>query len=128
MQKPIHCTQCGLKLTDPVSVAREIGPECAASAARQFDALSSLVTAMATGYFDNVADRLLREKAIIEKKITEAKTEANWIKVKNLTKKLAQVKSWLVGRENLRIEKASKRQYDPRAWQSNEEVRSTANI
>lgn len=99
----VLCERCGQELTDPESIARGMGPECAMSAGQQFNAISDLTLAISTGWFDPVANKFLTEKRIIETVLNRARQNNDYHKVKNLTKKLQRVNGILVQRELYRL-------------------------
>lgn len=104
-----HCERCGQELTDPESIARGLGPECAMKQSEQFAAISNLIEAMATGYFDMVAKKFFLEKDILEARLAAAKSEINPSAIVKLTKHLQRVRGILVRRELLRLERTAAR-------------------
>ncbi len=107
----VTCEKCGQTLTDPESIARGLGPECAITASAQFAAVTSLTEAITTGvYFDQIAQRFLIEKRIIEARLKDAKAEFNPAKIITFTKKLNRVTGILVQREFQRLERQAERQ------------------
>ncbi len=107
----VSCERCGQELTDPESIARGTGPECAMTQAAQFSAISALTEAVTTGgYFDMVASRSLIEKAICETKLAAAKTEFNPAAIIKFTKHLKRINGILVSRELQRTERQAERQ------------------
>lgn len=107
----VSCERCGQELTDPESIARGLGPECAMTAAAQFTAISQLSEAIAVGdYFDMVAKKFLIEKTICEAKLDAAKKEFNPANIVRFTKYLKRINGILARRELLRIERQAERQ------------------
>jgi hypothetical protein len=90
----VLCERCGQELTDPESIARGMGPECAMTAAEQFAALSDLSLAISTGWLDPV---------------NRARQNAEYTKIKNLTKRLTRIKGILVSRELYRQSRLAKK-------------------
>ena len=106
----VSCERCGQELTDPESIARGMGPECAMTQAAQFSAITNLSEAVSTGgYFDMVARRYLIEKSICEKKLAAAKTEFNPAAIIKFTKHLKRLNGILVRRELQRQERQAAR-------------------
>lgn len=99
----VLCERCGQELTDPESITRRMGPECALSASQQFAAISDLTLAISTGWFDPIANKFLTEKRIIETVLNRARQQANYHQIKTLTKKLQRVNGILVRRELMRV-------------------------
>ena len=109
--KVVTCERCGQALTDPESIARGLGPECAITATAQFAAVTNLTEAVTTGaYFDQIAQRFLIEKRIIESRLKNAKAEFNPAKIIKFTKELNRVTGILVRREFQRLERQAERQ------------------
>ena len=104
----VLCERCGQELTDPESIARGMGPECALTAAQQFAALSDLSLAISTGWFDPVANKFFQEKTIVEAVLNRARQNAEYTKIKNLTKRLTRIKGILVSRELYRQSRLKK--------------------
>lgn len=105
----VACERCGTTLTDPESIARKMGPECAMKQADQFAAISNLTLAMTTGYFDQVAQRHFIEKRIVETRLANAKQERNPGQIIRFTKALQRINGILVSRELARLERANQR-------------------
>lgn len=105
----VHCERCGQELTDPESIARRMGPECAMKASDQFAAISDLTMALATGYYDDVARRTLIEKRIVEARLQTAKSESNPRLIVKFTKTLTKLNGILVRRELQRQERMAQR-------------------
>ncbi len=101
----VQCERCGIELTDPQSIARGMGPECAMTQAAQFSAISNLSLALSTGYFDQVAQKHFIEKAHVEKRLADAKSEGNPVKIIKFTKHLKRINGILVSRELRRTER-----------------------
>jgi hypothetical protein len=108
-RKVVSCERCGQELTDPESIARGMGSECAMTAAAQFSAISNLNLAISTGYFDLVANKFLLEKQILETRLAAAKAEFNPGAIVKLTKRLQRVRGILVRRELQRQERLAQR-------------------
>lgn len=105
------CERCGIKLTDPESIARRMGPECAMTAIAQFNAVSSLTQAITTmTFFDQVAQKFLIEKSIVESRLAKAKSEHNPANIVRFTKDLKRITGILVSREIRRAALQSERQ------------------
>lgn len=105
----VTCERCGQELTDPESIARGMGPECAMTQAAQFGAISDLTMALATGYFDMVARKFLIEKAICDTRLAKAKSERNPAAITKFTKHLKRINGILVRRELQRHERMAQR-------------------
>jgi Family of unknown function (DUF6011) len=106
----VSCERCGQELTDPESIARGMGPECAMKQSDQFAAISALTEAIAIGdYFDIVAKKFLLERDIIETRLAAAKKEFNPAVIVKLTKHLQRVRGILVRRELQRLERMEAR-------------------
>jgi hypothetical protein len=105
----VNCERCGQELTDPESIARGLGPECAMTQAAQFAAISNLTLAMSTGYFDQIAQNKFIEKAHVETRLAAAKREFNPAKIIKFTKHLQRLTGILVRRELQRQEKMQAR-------------------
>lgn len=102
----VSCERCGQELTNPQSIARGMGPECAMTQAAQFSAISSLTEAVTTdGYFDDIARKFLIEKRIVETRLAAAKSEYNPHAIVKLTKRLQRINGILVSRELQRTER-----------------------
>lgn len=108
--KVVLCEKCGQELTDPASQARGLGPECAMSQSAQFAAISNLILATTTGYFDAVAAKFLREKALCEAALDKARKSQEYFRVKRLTKELQRITGILVRRELQRQARNAERQ------------------
>jgi len=105
----VSCERCGQELTDPESIARGLGPECAMKQSEQFAAISKLTEAVMTGgYFDMVARRFFIEKAHVEKRLADAKSERNPAKIIKFTKHLKRINGILVSRELQRQARAER--------------------
>ena len=105
----VSCERCGQELTDPESIARGLGPECALTASAQFSAITNLSEAVTTGgYFDMVARKFLLEKAICETKLAAAKSEFNPAAIVKFTKHLKRINGILVSRELQRTARAER--------------------
>lgn len=105
----VQCERCGQELTDPESIARGMGPECAMTQSAQFNAISDLSLALSTGYYDDYARRLLIERRIVETRLARAKTERNPRQIIKFTQTLKRLTGRLVRRELYRQECLSKR-------------------
>jgi Family of unknown function (DUF6011) len=106
----VVCERCGQELTDPESIARGMGEECAMTAAAQFAAISSLSLALsAEGYYDDYARRLLIEKRIVETRLNQAKIERNSLQIIRFTQVLKKLTGQLVRRELHRLERMESR-------------------
>lgn len=105
----VYCERCGRELTDPESIARRLGPECAMTQAEQFAALSNLTLALTTGYFDQVAQRYFIEKSIVEARLLAAKSSREPAKIVKFTRALQKITGQLVSRELQRQERAAQR-------------------
>ncbi|MFN7927110.1 MAG: DUF6011 domain-containing protein [Blastocatellia bacterium] len=95
----VLCERCGQELADPESIARGMGPECAMTATQQFAAITDLSLAISTGWIDPVANKFFQEKTIVEAVLNRARQNAEYTKVKNLTRRLTRIKGILVSRE-----------------------------
>lgn len=105
----VSCERCGQELTDPESIARGTGPECAMTASEQFAAITALSEALSTGYFDLVARKFFQERDILEARLDAAKKEFNPAAIVKLTKRLQRVRGILVRREMQRQERMTQR-------------------
>lgn len=105
----VSCERCGQELTDPESIARGLGPECAMKQSEQFAAISALTEAVMTGgYFDDYARKLLIEKRIVEKRLADAKSERNPRQIIRFTQNLRKLTGQLVRRELQRQARAER--------------------
>lgn len=98
-----RCENCGQELTDPISIARRLGPECAMKLSEQLSALGDLSRAIGAGYFDPIATKFFTELRIIETVLNRARLSANTPKIKEMLKKQKRVRGILVRRELDRI-------------------------
>lgn len=106
----VSCERCGQELSDPESISRGMGPECAMRASEQFAAISDLSLALSTGYSDDYARRLLVEKRIVETRLARAKTERNPRQIIKFTQILRRLTGQLVRRELKRLSRQGERQ------------------
>lgn len=105
----VSCERCGQELTDPESIARGLGPECAITQAAQFAAVTAITEAVTTGgYFDDYARKLLIEKRIVETRLAQAKSERNPRQIIRFTQNLRKLTGQLVRRELQRQARAER--------------------
>lgn len=107
-ERAVACERCGIELTDPESIARGMGEECAMTQAAQFSAISNLWLALSTGHFDMVARKHFILKSIVETKLADAKSERNPRQIVRFTKELKRINGILVSRELQRQARAER--------------------
>ena len=105
----VSCERCGQELTDPESIARGMGPECAMSAAAQFAAVTSLTEALALGYYDDVARKFMMLRRIAESRLASAKSERNPRLIIKFSKEMKRINGILVQRELQRQSRQERR-------------------
>lgn len=77
-QKIVNCRECGKQLTDPESIAKGIGPECAQKAEQAFGLLSVAVDAVSTGTKDTRLELRIKEHNQLER-IYNAKSSRGYV-------------------------------------------------